>query len=93
MNRVLDFATLLHLGSDEFGILDDEKNNKKIVTMDNKILLDNGGRRSGIDRRKFSYSVHVPERRSSIDRRRGLDRRKQLREQLKYLKIEKEEAF
>ena len=30
--------------------------------------------RSGIDRRQFSYSYHIPERRSGKDRRRGSDR-------------------
>lgn len=58
--------------------------------MDRKILLDNGGRRSGTDRRRFSYAEHIPERRSSIDRRKSLDRRSQQREQIKYIK-EKEE--
>ena len=44
-------------------------------------LRDNGGRRSGIDRRYFSYSNHIPERRNGndrrivSDRRSGLDRR------------------
>lgn len=38
-------------------------------------LLDNGGRRSGVERRSFSYSGHIPERRSGKDRRSGLDRR------------------
>jgi len=39
------------------------------------ILHDNGGRRSGIERREFSYNAHIPERRSGKDRRSGLDRR------------------
>jgi hypothetical protein len=30
---------------------------------------DNGGRRCGLERRKFSYTQHVPERRSGCDRR------------------------
>jgi hypothetical protein len=38
-------------------------------------LRDNGGRRSGRDRRQFSYTGHIPERRSGHDRRNGLDRR------------------
>ncbi len=38
-------------------------------------LRDNGGRRSGIDRRRFSYSDHIPERRSEGDRRQMSDRR------------------
>lgn len=36
---------------------------------------DNGGRRSGIDRRQFAYSGHMPERRSGEERRNGGDRR------------------
>lgn len=36
---------------------------------------DNGGRRSGIDRRRYSYTSHIPERRSDEDRRNGEDRR------------------
>ncbi len=34
-----------------------------------------GGRRTCIERRQFSYIVHVPERRSGKDHRSGLDRR------------------
>ncbi len=37
---------------------------------------DKGGRRSGLDRRQFSYAGHVPERRSGEDWRSGADRRK-----------------
>ena len=40
-----------------------------------KILHDNGGRRSGVERREFSYYGHIPERRSGKDRRSGIDRR------------------
>ncbi len=36
---------------------------------------DNGGRRSGIDRRQFSYTAHIPERRCGEDRRSSEDRR------------------
>ena len=42
-------------------------------------FLDNNGRRSGVDRRVFAYAVHIPERRSFVDRRSGIDRRKQPR--------------
>jgi hypothetical protein len=38
-------------------------------------LRDYGGRRSGIDRRYFSYSNHIPERRLSKDRRSCEERR------------------
>ena len=33
------------------------------------------GRRSGIERRSFSYAVHIPERRRIKDRRSGKNRR------------------
>ena len=39
-------------------------------------LPDNGGRRSGIERRQISYSVHTPERRSGLDRRRNREDRR-----------------
>jgi len=35
----------------------------------NHIFPDNGGRRSGIERRQFSYTQHIPEQRSGKDRR------------------------
>jgi len=40
------------------------------------ILPDNGGRRMGIEQRQFSYTAHIPERRSGKERRSGFDRRK-----------------
>jgi hypothetical protein len=44
------------------------------------MLPDNGGRRSGIERRQFSYSFHIPERISVKDRRSRHDRRLKTRE-------------
>ncbi len=38
-------------------------------------FADNGGRRLGVDRRQYSYTTHVPERRRGKDRRNGKDRR------------------
>ena len=38
-------------------------------------LIDNGGRRSGFERRRFSFTYYIPERRSNNDRRSGQDRR------------------
>ena len=35
----------------------------------------NEGRRFGVDRRIFTYAIHLPEQRSGKDRRRGTDRR------------------
>lgn len=40
-------------------------------------ICDNGGRRSDIDRRYYSYSGHIPERRSGVDRRKLEDRRQE----------------
>ena len=40
-----------------------------------QVLPDNGGRRTGIDRRQFSFTAHIPERRSGKERRGGFDRR------------------
>ena len=42
---------------------------------DQTLLKDVGGRRIGFDRRGFSYSLHIPERRSHDDRRKGYNRR------------------
>lgn len=42
-------------------------------------MSDKGGRRTGIDRREFSYSAYAPERRSGKDRRKLEDRRKKPR--------------
>ena len=36
---------------------------------------DRGGRRLCKDRREFSFTAHIPERRTGRDRRSGLDRR------------------
>lgn len=38
-------------------------------------MKDNGGRRIGMDRRQYSYTGHIPERRVNPDRRSGVDRR------------------
>ena len=51
-----------------------EKNDNDIL--ERLISLDNGGRRSGGDRRNYSYTLHIPERRDENDRRNGKDRRK-----------------
>jgi hypothetical protein len=42
--------------------------------------FDNGGRRLGIERRQFSYTCFIPERRTGKDRRSGTDRREKPRE-------------
>lgn len=42
-----------------------------------QLAPDNAGRRSGTDRRVFSYALHIPERRRGAERRSGSDRRRQ----------------
>lgn len=39
------------------------------------MIKDNGGSRSGIERRQIVYNGCIPERRSGKDRRKGVDRR------------------
>ena len=51
-----------------------EKN--EIDILEQLVILDNGGRRSGGDRRNYSYTLHIPERRNGHDRRDGGYRRK-----------------
>ena len=47
--------------------------------MELSIVSDNGGRRSGIDRRAFLYAVHIPERRSAKDRRNRFNHRSEVK--------------
>jgi hypothetical protein len=47
-----------------------------IDILERLVSLDNGGRRSGGDRRNYSYTLHIPERRNGNNRRSGEDRRK-----------------
>ena len=48
----------------------------EIDILEQLVILDNGGRRSGGDRRNYSYTLHIPERRNGHDRRDGGYRRK-----------------
>jgi len=43
--------------------------------MNRTASFDNNGRRSGADRRQFTYAVHIPERRMDQNRRAMTDRR------------------
>ncbi|MDJ0818306.1 MAG: hypothetical protein QNJ58_18995 [Desulfobacterales bacterium] len=38
-------------------------------------MIDNGGRRLGLERRQFDYSIYFPERREGLDRRMIPERR------------------
>ena len=44
--------------------------------LEQQISVDNEGRRSGGNRRNYSYTLHIPERRKGKERRSGDDRRK-----------------
>jgi hypothetical protein len=39
------------------------------------MINDNGGSRTGVERRQLDYSEFIPERRSGGERRKGVDRR------------------
>lgn len=56
------------------------------------VTYDHGGRRSGIERRQFTYMFHIPERRSGKDRRSGFDRRTQKTEVLP-LELERRQVY
>jgi hypothetical protein len=52
--------------------------------LDNLIaFIDNGGTRSGSERRRLSESEYMPERRTRYDRRSGADRRRALNKKRK----------
>jgi hypothetical protein len=51
---------------------------KAKVEVSPSFMSDRGGRRLGIDRRRFSYTFHIPERRTGTERRRIKDRRGEL---------------
>jgi hypothetical protein len=71
---------------DEFGnkgitdrvFVGQELSEKRVVEEGSDVAVfqsDNGGRRLGLERREFSYDIHLPERRSHTIRRRSVDRR------------------
>ena len=41
-----------------------------------EVIKDNGESRIGLERRQFSYTAYIPERRSCEDRRKSLERRR-----------------
>jgi hypothetical protein len=51
------------------------KNRPKNCPINNVGMTDNRDRRFGVDRREFSYTAYLPERRSGKDRRRACDHR------------------
>lgn len=62
------------------------------LPIDHKEIIDNGGTRSGKDRRKLTIINYNPERRIGRGRRNGMDRRKGQRNRGK-LAIERRDKF
>jgi hypothetical protein len=54
-------------------------------------LSDRGGRRLGIDRRRFAYTLHIPERRRGRERRSIKDRRGELDHSMIFKRRKEEE--
>jgi len=52
---------------------------KEILSAKETADIINRDRRSGIERRQFSYNGYIPERRSEKEKRSGRDRRRKLR--------------
>ena len=44
----------------------------KFIYMNQDKSHDNEDRRSGVDRRHYSFNLHIPERRSGLDRRKNI---------------------
>ena len=61
------------------------------VEVSPSFLSDRGGRRLGIDRRRFTYTLHIPERRISGERRKIKDRRNDLNHSMIFKKRKQEE--
>jgi hypothetical protein len=57
---------------------------KKRTNTESALEPDNGGRRLGAERRNFSYTYYIPERRNGQDRRKGEDRRMSLRPKISF---------
>jgi len=53
--------------------------NMSVSVMNSDRVSDKGGRRTGIDRREFSFTAYGPERRNSDDRREYEERRQKPR--------------
>ena len=56
-----------------------------------RFITDNGGRRSGFDRRTFFYARHIPDRRCGADRRSAIDRRRQKRQVIRVERSSRED--
>ena len=62
----------------EQDLVGEEVSEKRIIGEGSDVAVfqsDNGGRRLGLERRTFSYDIHLPERRSYTIRRSRVDRR------------------
>lgn len=64
---------------------------KAKVEVSHFFLSDRGGRRLGVDRRRFSYTFHIPERRRGRERRLIKDRRGELDHSMIFKRRKEEE--
>jgi regulator of extracellular matrix RemA (YlzA/DUF370 family) len=62
-----------HPPSEDRHVLTHHQDNRQVKSLK---PADRGGRRRERDRRRFSYTLYIPERRSEMKRRQGKDRRK-----------------
>ena len=64
----------------DYPVIGNKRNKVRPIDAVNKNLNlpDNGGTRSGTDRRKYRLITYFPEKRSGRDRRKGVDRRIQI---------------
>jgi len=75
---IRDITEFGHNGMTDRDLVEQEVSEKRITGEVSEVALfprDNGGRRLGIERRAFSYDIHLPERRSNKVRRSSVDRR------------------
>jgi len=61
------------------------------VEVSPSFMSDRGGRRLGIDRRRFTYTHHIPERRMDGERRKIKDRRGELNHRMIFNRRKQEE--
>jgi hypothetical protein len=72
---VTEFGEKGLAGQDLVGEVESEKRIVEEAPGAAVLEIDNGGRRLGLERRAFSYDIHLPERRSNTIRRSNIDRR------------------
>ena len=75
---IRDITEFGNKGMKDRDLVEQDVSENRIVEESSEMTLfprDNGGRRLGLERRAFSYDIHLPERRSNKIRRSSVDRR------------------